>query len=474
MGTWGTGLFSDDTALDLKGDWAELYKRFGEPEGTTRELLKIYDADDEDFGPVVILALAMCQWKYGCLQPDIKARAMSVIRTGAGLHMWEDSTDLAKRKAVYAQLAEALERPQPPLKRMKKLTPLEVTPYKPGQLLKYKCWDGEYLLMWVHGEYRYKGDVLPLCAALDWKGPTLPSRREILALRPILHSNDVFNNEWLRDYSAQLGEKLRPEPSGLAWSKYAPRDSSRYGFDPSRVEVIPGTWSWDLQNHRRGPQVPRWIEVGPMIAGDLSVVKAYARTLPRFPHLWSKPIVLPMHTRSLAPRSAPTRALGVDIPLPAGRATKHSHLLTLKRSKRQPVTGDIFVVNVKGKRWAFGRVILVDAHFAWGPADILVYFYRQSFHSTGEIMLPMSLGDLAIVPRAAGSQEWECGEFFHIANVPLTPCELPARHIFGPQGRGYYIDAYGMPIPPPAEDELVGSTSIGGIGFDLARSFGIE
>lgn len=67
MGTWGEGLFSDDTALDVRGSSQTLYKRFGEPVQATRELLGTWNADDPDEGPVIILALAVCQWKYGCL-----------------------------------------------------------------------------------------------------------------------------------------------------------------------------------------------------------------------------------------------------------------------------------------------------------------------------------------------------------------------------------------------------------------------
>jgi hypothetical protein len=472
MGTWGVGLFSDDTALDVKGEWEELYKRFGEPEQTTREVLEIFDADDEDVGPAVVLALAMCQWKYGCLQPEIKARALGVIRTGAGLHMWEDPKDLAKRQAVYARLAEALERPQPPRRRIGKLTPLEVTPYREGQLLKYRCWDGEYLLLWVRGVYRYKGDVLPLCAALDWKGRTLPSRGEVLALRPVICSVDAFSKQWARDYAARTGETLPPEPEGQDWTGYAPREPSAYGFDASRIEVVPGEWQWDLREKGRGPQVPRWIEVGPVIAGDLSTTLASYRTIERVEGGWRRPVV-PKHPRPLAPRLAPARPLGVDIALPRGRATRRSDLLSLKRTKHQPVPGDIVVVNVKGQRWAVGRVILADAHFSCGPADILVYFYRQSFGSTSEIMLPMGLDDLAIAPCAAHHMHWECGEFLPVAHVPLERCELPVRHIFGPDGRGYYRDAYGMPARPPADDELVGDMGVGVIGARLATALGV-
>lgn len=474
MGAWGAGLFSDDTALDVKGDWEELYKRFGEPEQTTRELLANHDADDEDLGPVVVLALAMCQWKYGCLQPDIKARALKVVRSGAGLHLWEDPKDLARRKVVYTRVAETLQQPQPARKRVKQLTPLEPTPFKPGQLLKYRCWDGEFVLLWVVDHYRYKGDKLPRCAALDWKGRELPNPAKIRALQPVVCSTDRFSRQWEKDFAAEHGHKLPPRPPGLEWTGYAPREVSRYGFDPSRVEVVAGDWRWNLQKQGGGPQVPSWIEVGPCVAIDLSTTIAFKGTLPRS----KRPdrTVLPKRPRPLAAPSGPPRPLGVEVELPKGRASKRSDLLTLKRSRHQPMPGDIFVVNVGGGRgtragrWVVGRVILNDAHFAAGPADILVYFYRQEFERTADITLPMRLDDLAIPPRAAHANDWQRGEFFHIANSPLLPCELPARHVFGPGFDSYYRDAYSMPTQPPAKDELIGDLGIGAIGMELAEA----
>lgn len=469
MGTWGSGLFADDIALDIKNDWQELYKCFGEPEGPTRELLTLHDVDDEDQGPIVILVLAVCQWRYGCLQPSIKARALEIIWTGAGLHLWEDARHLAKRKAVYAQIAEGLERPQPPRKIIKKLKPRSVTPFKPGQLLKYRCWDGEFMLLWVTGEYRYMGDVLPMCAALDWKGATLPSRREILALRPIFSEMDAFNKKYFRDLAAKEGEELAPEPDGLDWSAYAPRGPSEHGFDIARVEVLAGEWEWNLRDHTGGPFLPHWIELGPVLARELSTTIRLRESLPK---VKGRPLdcIVPARPRPLAPLSTPQRPLGIDVPLHSGRQAKWTQLRILKRSKHQPMPGDIFVVNVKGKRWVVGRVILSDAQFASSDVDVLVYFYSQTFNRTSEIMLPMRLDDLLIGPQCASKHDWETGEFLHVASVPLDPSELPARHIFGPGLQHYHIDAYGLPTPAPAEDELVGHRLIGGIDSQLAKA----
>ncbi len=103
---------------------------------------------------------------------------------------------------------------------------------------------------------------------------------------------------------------------------------------------------------------------------------------------------------------------------------------------------------------------------------MLVYFYKQEFKSTAEIMVPMDL-DLLIPPRAAHDINWARGEFFHVTNVPLQPGELPARHVFGPGANGYFRDAYGLPVQPPEADELVGSVCVGAIGEELCKALGL-
>jgi hypothetical protein len=470
MGAWGAGLFSDDTALDVKADWEELYKRFGEPVKATRELLLLHDAEDPDVGPVVILALAMCQWKYGCLQPNIKARALKTIRTGAGLHMWEDSQSLPRRKVVYQQIAEAMERPQPPFKRIKALTPPDPVSFTPGQLLAYRCYDGELLLLWVVKHYRYKGQRLPLCSVMDWKGSELPQASEIRRMKPLVAVNDRFRTEWSEKLAQQSGEPPPRNPAGLAWSAFAPSETTKHGFDPSRIEIVPGDWLWDLAKSVQGPYLPRWIEVGPTVARELSTTLAFMKTLPRPQWVRMLDPELPKRVRREPLRCAP-QSLGVDLPLPKVKTPRNGGLATIKRSRHSPTPGDIFVANVAGKRWVVGRVILNDGHFACGPADILVYFYKQELERTADIRVPMDL-DLLIPPRAAHDVDWSCGEFFHIANRTLEPGELPPRHVFGPGSDGYYRDAWGLPTHQPAPDELVGSVGVGGIGGELAAALG--
>jgi hypothetical protein len=57
MGTWGTGIFSDDLAADLQLDWRDLIAGGAGPEAATQQLLKQYadSIKDMDEAPVFLV-----------------------------------------------------------------------------------------------------------------------------------------------------------------------------------------------------------------------------------------------------------------------------------------------------------------------------------------------------------------------------------------------------------------------------------
>lgn len=115
MGAWGTDLFDDDTALDMRADFEELLEDgYSVPEATARileEYEEMYD-DEEDQRADIYLILAALQMEQHELQPEIKARALEIIANGEGLELWADVRDggetLAERKAVHEALRQQL------------------------------------------------------------------------------------------------------------------------------------------------------------------------------------------------------------------------------------------------------------------------------------------------------------------------------------------------------------------------------
>ena len=117
MGSWGVGIFQNDSSADVRGHWREaLMDGLDSEEATAyvlarhRELL----ADPEE-SRLFWLALAAAQSETGRLQPDVRDRALQIIAVGGDLDRWHESGSAAvnRRRRVLEQLASKLSGPQP-------------------------------------------------------------------------------------------------------------------------------------------------------------------------------------------------------------------------------------------------------------------------------------------------------------------------------------------------------------------------
>ena len=128
MGTSGVALFDDDTACDVRDHFVHFLATAGDAAEATRSLLETWAVaiEDVDDGPVFWLALAATQWKYGCLVPDVRSRAIEVIDSGADLARWQGSADQKRRQTVLRELRERLLSPQPRPRRPRRRKPIEV------------------------------------------------------------------------------------------------------------------------------------------------------------------------------------------------------------------------------------------------------------------------------------------------------------------------------------------------------------
>lgn len=76
MGVWGTAIFSDDTACDIRDEYSALLISGISDEEAEEALLKGYESLNGTWDePVVWLALAFCEWKKGRLRRVISAWA---------------------------------------------------------------------------------------------------------------------------------------------------------------------------------------------------------------------------------------------------------------------------------------------------------------------------------------------------------------------------------------------------------------
>lgn len=120
MGTWGTGLWSNDDAVDLRGDFRDLVAAGLTAQEATQRLMSDYSigdggVDDHDFW----LALAAVQHQCGHVASGVVERALRIIDDPAELDRWAGG-DRRRRAAVLDTLASRLARPAPAPKKLRK------------------------------------------------------------------------------------------------------------------------------------------------------------------------------------------------------------------------------------------------------------------------------------------------------------------------------------------------------------------
>jgi len=121
LGVWGTGLFSDDVACDVRDHYRELLEGGVEDDDATRQTLETFRAYLDEPEGIALLALAVTQSKVGRLDAGIRDRALAVIDRGADLGAWarENPKHLAKRREALAKARAQLTGPQPARRRLR-------------------------------------------------------------------------------------------------------------------------------------------------------------------------------------------------------------------------------------------------------------------------------------------------------------------------------------------------------------------
>ena len=181
MGAWGTGIFQDDTACDVREEYKDhLGNGLAGPEATAC-ILKSYAGTlaDPDASGVVWLALAASQWKFGRLEEQTRARALTVIDSGSDLQRWRVGTkDSAARKAALEKLRAQITSPQPPQKRVAKRALCECV-WQTGELISFKLLSGRFTLFRVIGHHTDRGGTYPVFELLNWIGDERPAEGEL-------------------------------------------------------------------------------------------------------------------------------------------------------------------------------------------------------------------------------------------------------------------------------------------------------
>ena len=175
MGVWGTAIFSDDSAADLRADYRMMIgDGLSGPEATER-LMKHWmpsSEKDPDMAATFWLALAVTQWKCGRLEDRVKAEALRVIEDGSALRPWRGSPLERKRAAVLEATKKQLGFQQPPPRKIARVF-RSACDWEAGELIAYRLLSGSFIVFQVIDHHTDAGGVAPNCEIFDWQGPEL-------------------------------------------------------------------------------------------------------------------------------------------------------------------------------------------------------------------------------------------------------------------------------------------------------------
>ena len=176
MGTWGTGLYSDDLAADVREEFRDLIGDGLTTEAAVNRLRKEYKSSlrDRDEESVFWLALADTAWRLGRLDDTVLKNALRVIDSGQDLTRWEDGPDRKKREQVLAKLRTKLQCAPPAPKQVAK-TIKSSNEWKTGEVIGFRLLSDRWVLLRVIGHHEDRGGKFAVCELLDWIGESINS-----------------------------------------------------------------------------------------------------------------------------------------------------------------------------------------------------------------------------------------------------------------------------------------------------------
>ena len=173
-----------------------------------------------------------------------------------------------------------------------------------------------------------------------------------------------------------------------------------------------------------------------------------------------------------------TGARTILITLDTKLKTPATNLKVLKKTRRKPEAGDIFVFQLETlpDRYFFGRVVATDTTIGGFSGNefkaVLIYLYRTSSAEKTDIP-PLLLSDLLVPPIGTNNLPWTLGFFEVIKSGQNISKDLLPQHCFK-NFRGWFVDEYGNRLQGPVEPVGInGVAGIGAIDIDISKALGL-
>ena len=192
MGAWGTTLYANDVACDIRGEYVDKLRQGKSNAEATKELIEAYSdtIGDIEEEPLFWYALADTQWNYGRLQSDVKERALFFLSQAAEKERWKEAgqATLDAWMKTLITLREKLKSLQPPEKKVSKYR-LYCCKWQLGDIFAYRFTDeysaglgykGRYVVFRKVSESVWSpGHIVPVVQVYKCIFDTVPKLEEL-------------------------------------------------------------------------------------------------------------------------------------------------------------------------------------------------------------------------------------------------------------------------------------------------------
>ncbi|WP_431137657.1 hypothetical protein [Psychroserpens mesophilus] len=209
MGTWGTGISSNDIYEDINYEFFELYNQGMEVSAITEKLIKenkelINSHEDQNNFWITI---AKSQWECKALDPKIYNRIKDIVESEKDIELWKEldasKSDLIKRRKVLDKFLEKLST-EKKTARKRKVKKLRGAIFQKGDCLVFKLIDGEFCGAFVLEAEKESEFGLNLIAITDIKMSDKPTEKNFE------NANILFRLE------QQINKEFKPERQ-ISW-----------------------------------------------------------------------------------------------------------------------------------------------------------------------------------------------------------------------------------------------------------------
>ncbi|WP_350290522.1 hypothetical protein [uncultured Croceitalea sp.] len=201
MGTWGTGISSNDIYEDINYEFFELYNQGMEVPAITEKLIKenkeLVDSfeDQNNFW----ITIAKSQWECKALDPRIYNRIKDIVESGKDIELWKEleapKADLTKRKKVLDNFLEKIST-EKKTARKRKVKKLRGAIFQKGDCLVFKLSDGDFCGAFVLESEKESEFGLNLVAVTDIKKSEKPTERDFENARVLFGLEQQINKEF--------------------------------------------------------------------------------------------------------------------------------------------------------------------------------------------------------------------------------------------------------------------------------------